>query len=93
MGPLSNKQHISESFELTNLIKRTRSKSVMENQDDFEEYILVCLDSTIKCTDDWIEKLNAAQEIINSLKIVDNFNDCVSYMKMVVNDKLFIVSQ
>ena len=91
MDSISNKQHISESFEFTNLIKRTKSKLVMENQVDFEECILVWLDSTIKCTDDWIEELNVAREIINNFKIFDNLNDCVNYMKMVVNDKIFLI--
>ena len=91
MGPIPSKQHVRESFELANLIKRTRSKLVIENHDDFEECILVWLDATIKYTDDWIEELNAAREIINNLKIFDNLNDCVNYMKMVVNNKIFLI--
>ncbi|CAF0927206.1 unnamed protein product [Rotaria sp. Silwood1] len=91
MGSTLSKQHIHENLELTNLTRTIRSKSVTENQDDFEECILVWLDSTIKYTDDWTEELNRAREIINNLKIFDNPNDCINFMKMVVNDKIFLI--
>ncbi|CAF5096324.1 unnamed protein product [Rotaria magnacalcarata] len=94
MGSILNKQHINESLELTNLTKTTRSKSVTENQDDFEECILVWLDSANQYNDDWIEESNHAREIINNLKTFDNPNDCINFIKMVVNDKVFLfVSQ
>ncbi|CAF0799812.1 unnamed protein product [Rotaria sordida] len=91
MGSTLSKQHTNESLELKNLTKTTRSKSITEHQDDFEECILVWLDSAIKYTDDWNEELNRAREIINNLKIFDNPNNCVNFMKMVVNDKIFLI--
>lgn len=91
MGPALNKQRQNEVLELATLGKRARSKSVTENQDDFEECILVWLDSTIQYNDDWAEELNRAREIINNLKIFDNLNDCINFMKMVINDKIFLI--
>ncbi|CAF3323576.1 unnamed protein product [Rotaria socialis] len=90
MGSILNKQHTNESLELTNLAKTTRSKSVTENQDDFEEGILVWLDSANQYNDDWIEESNHARETINNLKTFDNPNDCINFIKMVVNDKVFL---
>jgi hypothetical protein len=91
MGSKLNKQHTNDSLELTNLAKTVRSRSILENQDDFEECILVWLDSTIKYTDDWTDELNYGREIINNLKIFDKPNDCVNFMKMIVNDKIFLI--
>ncbi|CAF2395501.1 unnamed protein product [Rotaria sp. Silwood2] len=91
MGSMLNRQHINENLELNNLINATRSKSVIENQDDFEECILVWLDPTLKYTDDWTKEFDRAREIINNLKTFDNLNDCINFMKMVVNDKIFLI--
>jgi hypothetical protein len=91
MGSRLNKQHTYDSLELTNLAKTVRSRSILEHQDDFEECILVWLDSTIKYTDDWTDELNSGREIINNLKIFDKPNDCVNFMKMIVNDKIFLI--
>jgi hypothetical protein len=91
MGSTLNKQRTDESLELTNLNRTTRSKSVTENQDDFEGSILVWLDPSIKYSDDWTEELNHAREIINNLKIFDNLNECVNFMKMIINDKVFLI--
>jgi hypothetical protein len=91
MGSTLNKQHANENIELTNLNKITRSKSITQNQDDVEECILIWLDSTIRDTDIWIEELRHARKIINNLKIFDNPNDCITFMKMVVSDKIFLI--
>jgi hypothetical protein len=91
MGTSWNKQHPSTDIELTNLIKTTRSKSIIENQDDFEECVLIWLDSTIKDGDLWIEELNHIRKIINNIKIFNNPNDCIIFMKMIVSDKIFLI--
>jgi len=91
MGSTLNKQHANENIELTNLNKITRSKSITQNQDDVEECILIWLDSTIRDTDIWIEELRHARKIINNFKIFDNPNDCITFMKMVVSDKIFLI--
>jgi hypothetical protein len=92
MGTSWNKQHHpSTDIELTNIIKTTRSKSVIENQDDFEECVLIWLDSTIKDGDLWIEELNHIRKIINNIKIFNNPNDCIIFMKMIVSDKIFLI--
>jgi len=91
MGTTSNKQHTIDSIELTNRIKTTKSKLAIENQDDFEECILIWLDSTIKNADIWTEELTHCRKIINKLKIFDNPNDCITFMKMVIDDKIFLI--
>lgn len=91
MGSLLNKQPKTESLELTSLTKTARSKSVTENQDDFEECILIWLDSSIQYNDDWTNESNLAREIINNLKVFDNPDNCINFMKMVVNDKIFLL--
>ncbi len=91
MGSILTKQSPHETFELTNLARTVRSKSVTENQDDFEECVLVWLDPTLKHNDDWIEELNLSREIINNLKTFDNPNDCIAFLKMVIKDKIFLI--
>jgi hypothetical protein len=91
MGSKLSKQPTNENLELTNLTRTSRSKSVTENQDDFEECVLVWLDSSIKYIDDWLEEFNHAREIINNLKTFDNPNDCINFMKMVISDKIFLI--
>jgi hypothetical protein len=85
------KQHANDSLELTSLVKKTRSQSLIEQQDDFEDCILVWLDATIKYTDDWSEKLDHARQIVNNLKTFDEPYDCINFIKMVVNDKVFLI--
>lgn len=91
MGSILTKQSPHETFELTNLARTVRSKSVTENQDDFEECVLIWLDSTIKDGDLWIEELNHIRKIINNIKIFNNPNDCIIFMKMIVSDKIFLI--
>ena len=91
MGSILNKQQTIVDIELTTLIKRTRSKLITENIDDFEECILIWLESTIRENDLWSEELTNARKIINHLKIFDNPNDCITFMKMIVADKIFLI--
>ncbi|UJR28346.1 hypothetical protein I4U23_009588 [Adineta vaga] len=91
MGSTLKKQRPNESLELTNLVKRVRTRSILETQDDFEECILIWLDSTINYNDDWTDELNHAREIINNLKLFDKLNDCIDFMKMVINKKIFLI--
>jgi len=91
MGSVFNKQTSNNNLELRNVARTTRSKSILENQDDFEECVLVWLDSTIAHNDDWNEELNYAREIINNLRTFDNPNDCINFMKMVISDKIFLI--
>jgi hypothetical protein len=91
MGSRLNKQHRDVNLELTNLSKSTRTKLNTENTDDFEECILIWLDPTIRDDDIWGEELKHVRKIINNLKIFDNPNDCITFMKMVVADKIFLI--
>ncbi|CAF0870612.1 unnamed protein product [Adineta steineri] len=91
MGSVVNKQRTDDSLELTNLVKTIRTKSILENQDDFEECVLIWLDSSIKYNAHWADELNHAREIINNLKIFDQLNDCINFMKMIVYDKIFLI--
>jgi hypothetical protein len=91
MGSRLNKQHRDVNLELTNLSKSTRTKLSAENTDDFEECILIWLDPTIRDDDIWEEELKHVRKIINNLKIFDNPNDCITFMKMVVADKIFLI--
>jgi hypothetical protein len=91
MGSKLNKQRPIVNLELTNSIKTTKTKSINENSDDFEECILIWLDPTIKDTELWSEELANARKIITRLKVFDNPNDCITFMKMVVADKIFLI--
>ena len=91
MGSALKTQRPNESLELTNLVRKVRTRSILETQDDFEECVLVWLDASLKYNDDWTEEFNRAREIIQNLKIFDKFNDCVNFMKMIVNDKIFLI--
>jgi hypothetical protein len=91
MGSILNKQPKTVNIELTTLIKTTKTKSINENSDDFEECILIWLDPTIRDTEIWSEELTSARKIITHFKIFDNPNDCITFMKMVVADKIFLI--
>ncbi|CAF1194882.1 unnamed protein product, partial [Adineta ricciae] len=91
MGSALKRQRPNESLELTNLVKKVRTRSILETQDDFEECVLVWLDASLKYNDDWTEEFNHAREIIQNLKIFDKLNDCINFMKMIVNDKIFLI--
>lgn len=95
MGSQLNKQQINHNnennIELINPTRSTRSKSFIDNQDDFEECVLIWLDSTIRNSDIWSEELKYARQIINNIKIFDNPNDCIMFMKMVITDKIFLI--
>lgn len=92
MGSKLNKQLPNNiNIESANPIKTIRSRSIIENPDDFEECILIWLDPTIRDTNLWTEELKHARKIINNLKIFDNPNDCITFMKMVITDKIFLI--
>jgi len=77
--------------ELTNSLRTSRTRSVIEYPDEFEECILIWLDTTIRDTDRWSDHLYQARQIINHLKTFDNPYDCITYMKMIVSDKIFLI--
>ena len=91
MGSTSTKQRKKNDIELNPLRKTARSKSVTENQDDFEECILVWLGTTEKYSDEYQEELDGAREIINNLHVFNNLMDCVNFLKMIVHDKVFLL--
>ena len=90
MSSIWTKQPVNDSLELTNLSQRVRTKSIVENRDDFEECILVWLDSTINIPEKWTKELKYARGIINKLKIFDNPTDCITFIKSIVEDKIFL---
>ena len=91
MGSTLKKQRPNDSVELTNLDKRLRTRSILETQDDFEECVLVWLDSTIARSEDWVDELSHARELIHNVKVFDKLNECINFMKTIVNDKIFLV--
>ena len=91
MGPTLNKQHPIESLELKTLVKNTRSKSIIDQQDDFEECVLVWLDSAFKSGDYCLEEKSHAQEIVNNLKTFSKSTECIDFLRTVLNDKVFLI--
>lgn len=89
MGPILNKQRTIINVELTNL-NRTNKIST-EHFDDFEECILIWLDSTIYDIDQWSEEFLQLRKITNHLKLFHNPHDCITFMKMIMIDKIFLL--
>jgi hypothetical protein len=86
MGSSLNKQPKIVDLEL-----KPRRKSNIEYSDEFEECVLIWLDPTIRDNDLWSEEITAVRQIITHVRTFDNPNDCITYMKMVVADKIFLI--
>ena len=91
MGMRLNKQYANMNLELINMNRSMRNKSNGDNVHDFEECILIWLDSTLRDIDQWSDEINHIRKISNHLKIFHNPNDCITFMKMVVIDKIFLI--
>lgn len=91
MATVSKKFERLESFELKKLAKVTRSKSVLEQQEDFEEAVLVWLDTTLKDANQWTEEFDYIRELMNNVKVFHRFDECVSFLKTIVDEKVFLI--
>jgi hypothetical protein len=91
MGLTLNKEHPIESLELKTLVKNTRSKSIIDQLDDFEECVLVWLDSSLKSFDHCLEEIGRAREIVNNLKLFSKSTECIDFLRTVLNDKVFLI--
>ena len=89
MGPILNKQRPIVNVELTNINPSNRTQK--EHFDDFEECLLIWLDSTNQETDQWTEEFLHLRTITNHLKLFHNPQDCITFMKMIMIDKIFLL--
>lgn len=91
MGLTLNKQTPIESLELKTLAKTTRSKSIIDQQDDFEECVLIWLDSSLKSFDYCPEEKDRAREIVNNLKTFSKSTECIDFLRTILIDKVFLI--
>lgn len=91
MPSFSKKLERLESFELKKLVKVARSKSILEQQEDFEEAVLVWLDTTLKHANQWTEEFHYIRELVNNVKTFDKLDECLQCLKTMVDDKVFLI--
>ena len=91
MPTFSKKLDRLESFELKKIVKVARSKSILEQQDDFEEAVLVWLDPLLKQANQWTEEFDYVRELVTNVKTFHKLDECLQCLKTMVDDKIFLI--